>query len=46
MKKATPTKTVFDFYLHSKDEVSRGACFSSQKHKLLEETSKPGDDNQ
>ena len=35
-----PPKQYFDFYLHGQDEVKRGVCLSSQKHKILDEISK------
>ena len=33
-------KQYFDFHLHGPDEIRRGACFSAQKHKILDEISK------
>ena len=35
-----PPKQYFDFYLHGQDEARRGACFSPQKCKILDEISK------
>ena len=37
-----PPKQYFDLYLHGQEEVRTGVCFSSQKHKILDETSKSG----
>ena len=33
-------KQYFDFHLHGTDEIRRGACFSAQKQKILDEISK------
>lgn len=40
------TKTFFDFYLHSKNEVRTGVCLSPHNHNLFQEMEKSEDQNQ
>ena len=35
-----PPKQYFHFYLHGRDEVRKGVCFSPKEHKILDEISR------